>query len=214
MLSYYDLELTNIPPVDKIELIQLLNAYKATTCLVKKDYQTAADIISYRITNPISEADSLEAVMDLEIVYILQKLDGSKKPLVTDYEVYHYPDYQVFKNKHELNRIKLQAIYEKQKGDQTSIPEVVFLSKNYPNPFNPSTTIEFGVPLKSKVNLRIYNIRGQLVKELVNQSYIPGKYKVVWEGKNSQNKQIASGVYFYRLETGGKCITHKMLLLK
>ena len=54
----------------------------------------------------------------------------------------------------------------------------------------------------------------ELVKELVNQTFEPGKYKSVWEGKNTAGKTVASGVYLYRLEAGGKCITHKMLMLK
>jgi hypothetical protein len=52
------------------------------------------------------------------------------------------------------------------------------------------------------------------IKELISQRYEPGKYKTVWEGKNDSGKHVASGVYFYRLEAAGKCLTHKMVLLK
>jgi hypothetical protein len=214
LLSYYDTEIALTNPEDKIEMIWLMNTYKAFTCLEKKDYQGAANIISERITNPISEIDSLNAVMDLEIVYFQRDLDGAKKPLTTNYTQYQYPNLQTFNIKHEENLMKLQAIYDRQNETPSTAPATVILSRNYPNPFNPSTTIEFGVPKSTKVTLKIYNIRGQLVKELVNAKYEPGKFKAVWEGKNDSGKPVATGVYFYRLEAAGKCFTHKMLLLK
>ncbi len=214
LIAYYDLEISATSPEDSIGLIRLMKAYQANTYLAQKDYQAASDIIKERIANPISEADSLEAVMDMEIVYILRDLDESKRPLITSFSQYHYPDLQTYKVKHEENRLKLDALYDIQEETPSSIPTAVYLSRNYPNPFNPTTTIEFGVPKAAKVSIRIYNIRGQLVKELVNQKYEPGKFKVVWEGKNSFGKPVATGVYFYRLEAGGKCFTHKMLMLK
>ncbi len=214
LIAYYDLEISATSPEDSIGLIRLMKAYQANTYLAQKDYQAATDIIKERIANPISEADSLEAVMDMEIVYILRDLDESKRPLITSFSQYHYPDLQTYKVKHEENRLKLDALYDIQEETPSSIPTAVYLSRNYPNPFNPTTTIEFGVPKAAKVLIRIYNIRGQLVKELVNQKYEPGKFKVVWEGKNSFGKPVATGVYFYRLEAGGKCFTHKMLMLK
>jgi hypothetical protein len=214
LLSYYDTEIVQTNPEDKIEMIWLMNTYKAFTCLEKKDYQGAADIISERITNPISEIDSLNAVIDLEIVYFQRELDGAKKPLSTNYTQYNYPNLQTFNMKHTDNLNKLQALYDRQNESPNSIPANVLLNRNYPNPFNPSTTIEFGIPIAEKVSIKIYNIRGQVVKELVNHDYGPGKYNVVWEGKNDSGTSVSSGVYFYRLEAGSKCITHKMLLLK
>ncbi len=89
-----------------------------------------------------------------------------------------------------------------------------FSSRNYPNPFNPTTTIAFEIPSTSDVSLKIYNIKGQLVKELINGRLTPGSYKTEWDGKDQTGNQAASGVYFYRLMTSGKCITSKMLLLK
>jgi Secretion system C-terminal sorting domain len=74
------------------------------------------------------------------------------------------------------------------------IPSDFELSPNYPNPFNPSTTIRFGVPVQSQVKIEIFNILGQRVTELVNTEVGPGYFEKVWQAN------YASGIYFYRIE--------------
>ena len=88
------------------------------------------------------------------------------------------------------------------------------LAQNYPNPFNPTTTIEYSVQTNSLISLNIYNSNGQLVKTLVNESKIPGEYSVVWNGKDDRDKQVASGVYFYKLYTKNFTSSKKMIILK
>jgi len=73
------------------------------------------------------------------------------------------------------------------------------LSANYPNPFNPSTTIKFALPEAGRVTLRIYSLTGQLVRELVHGDYASGRHQVRWDARDAQGQQVASGVYFYRL---------------
>jgi FlgD Ig-like domain/Fibronectin type III domain len=86
---------------------------------------------------------------------------------------------------------------------------------NYPNPFNPITTIKFDLPVEGEVKLTIYNIKGQKVKQLVKDRIEAGTHSVEWNGTDSNNKQVSSGVYFYRLEAAGKkTLTNKMLMLK
>jgi hypothetical protein len=92
-------------------------------------------------------------------------------------------------------------------------PEV-FLHQNYPNPFNPVTTIEYSIPQESKVELKIYNIKGQKVKTLVNELLPAGEHSAIWNGRDSNNKRVGSGIYLYRLQTGSEEQTKKMLLLK
>lgn len=90
-----------------------------------------------------------------------------------------------------------------------------FKLQNYPNPFNPETNISYSIPEKGKVELNIYNIKGQKVKTLVNETQVSGEHTVVWNGTNKQNKRVASGVYFYKLEVNdSKLLINKMLLLK
>ncbi|MEA2095454.1 MAG: right-handed parallel beta-helix repeat-containing protein [Candidatus Cloacimonadota bacterium] len=89
------------------------------------------------------------------------------------------------------------------------------LYQNYPNPFNPTTTISFSVTQNSDfVTLSVYNIKGQKVKTLVKEIKDSGYYQAVWDGTDNNKKQVASGVYFYRLSTGEKTLNKKMLLLK
>lgn len=85
---------------------------------------------------------------------------------------------------------------------------------NYPNPFNPSTTIEFSILNNSKIDLSIYNIKGQKVRTLINEHKENGTHSIVWNGKDSSNNSVASGLYFYKLTSGKDTVTHKMLLLK
>jgi hypothetical protein len=93
-------------------------------------------------------------------------------------------------------------------------PQRFSLFQNFPNPFNPSTTIAYEIAAKSKVVLKIYNILGQEVRVLVNNHQIPGKYTVSWDGKDDRGKPVSSGMYIYRIQAGDKSQSRKMLLLK
>ncbi len=95
-----------------------------------------------------------------------------------------------------------------------AIPVITSLEGNYPNPFNPTTTINYNIANETDVKLDIYNIKGQRVTTLVNEHHEPGYHSVIWNGKDRNNKSVASGVYFYRLKTNDKVLTKKMMLLK
>lgn len=98
--------------------------------------------------------------------------------------------------------------------EQTAIPSVYSLS-NYPNPFNPNTRISFSLPENSKISLEIYNVKGQRVKTLVNRTdYQAGNHNIQWDGKDDNGSSIASGVYFYKLQSTHKTLVNKMLLMK
>ena len=94
------------------------------------------------------------------------------------------------------------------------VPAVNSLSQNFPNPFNPSTTIEFGLRGKGHVSLVIYDVAGRLVKTLVDEERGAGGHKVVWDGKNNTGSTVASGIYFYRLVAGDFVQTKKLVLLR
>jgi hypothetical protein len=101
----------------------------------------------------------------------------------------------------------------------SNLPRDFTLHRNFPNPFNASTQIIFEIKptslgAKEKASLRIYNVRGELVAILVEGLDLAGVYQVVWDGKDNRGEQVASGVYFYRLEMGGRAETRKMTLLK
>jgi len=94
-------------------------------------------------------------------------------------------------------------------GSDKVVPTVYSLEQNYPNPFNPSTTIKFSVPEMSNVKLTIYNAIGQKVAELVNSTLEAGSYSFNWDASN-----VASGLYFYELNTNNFSSVKKMMLMK
>jgi len=92
-------------------------------------------------------------------------------------------------------------------------PSSPILSQNYPNPFNPVTKIEFYVPVASQVELEIFNIKGQKVKVLANNQYEQGYHELTWKGKDESERNVGSGVYFYRLKVNNKTTAVKKCLL-
>ncbi len=116
-------------------------------------------------------------------------------------------------------QVNFQPTYVEQ--EPTSVPLEFSLGQNYPNPFNPTTTIPFTVHGSRfmvhghiHTTLSIYNVRGQLVRTLVDQEMQPGKYSVIWDGRNQNGQDVTSGIYLYRLSTEDSRVTRKMLLLK
>lgn len=93
--------------------------------------------------------------------------------------------------------------------DLSGIPETYRLDANYPNPFNPQTTIQYGLPETARVTLRVYDSVGRLVEDLVDQTQSGGIYRVQFAATD-----LPSGLYFYRLETGTYTEVRSMLLVK
>jgi len=99
--------------------------------------------------------------------------------------------------------------------DDENIPVLVTeLFNNYPNPFNPETTIRYSVKETCPVTIEVYNLKGQLVRTLVNEIKTAGNYSVVWNGRDNNNQPVSSGVYFYKMNTGKYSSTKKMILMK
>ena len=99
-------------------------------------------------------------------------------------------------------------------GDIVIIPLKNELLGNYPNPFNPETTIHFNLQAETHVNIDIYNIRGQKVKSLVSEIKTSGKHQVIWKGTDENGLSVSSGIYFYKMQTSDFKGTKRMLLLK
>lgn len=97
----------------------------------------------------------------------------------------------------------------------SGLPEKWTLEPNYPNPFNPETTINYGVPENGPVQIHIYNLKGELIRTLVNSNHAAGWYNVVWNGKNDSGIPVSTGVYIYSLKSSEKMIkSHKMVYMK
>jgi hypothetical protein len=95
-----------------------------------------------------------------------------------------------------------------------NVPLAYGLSQNYPNPCNPSTTIKFDMKEKGHVTLRIYNVAGQLVCTLHDGVMDAGRYTLTWDGKNNRGASVASGIYFYKMETRSFNKTRKLVVLR
>ena len=89
------------------------------------------------------------------------------------------------------------------------LPQGLILKQNYPNPFNPITNIKYFVPSYSNVSLSVFNIKGQLIENLVNDMKKPGLYSVQFEAN-----QFSSGIYFYQLKSNNTIITKKFIVIK
>ena len=94
------------------------------------------------------------------------------------------------------------------------LPAQFALHQNYPNPFNPSTNIAFELPIRSDVSLRIYNLLGQEIAQLIDGSTEAGRHSLTWNGTTTSGEPAGSGVYFYRLESENATFTKKMIMLK
>ena len=98
--------------------------------------------------------------------------------------------------------------------EATGIPETMALLQNYPNPFNPTTTIRYNLSNPSNVTLKIFNIMGKEVRELVAENQQPGTYNVLWDGNDCFGNSVSGGVFFYMIKTNNFTETKKMILLK
>jgi len=98
--------------------------------------------------------------------------------------------------------------------DGAGIPGGYALYANYPNPFNPSTTIGFDLPQTAAVTLTVYDILGREVRQLVNRPMGPGNHRVAWNGRTNGGREVPTGIYITRLETPGYTTSIKMVLLK
>lgn len=99
-------------------------------------------------------------------------------------------------------------------GETTTLVAEYQLFANYPNPFNPSTMIRLHLPHSVPVHLAVYNLRGTVVRTLVDRPMTPGDHTIHWDGRNSAGEQMSAGVYFYRIITPEFTATRKMLLVK
>jgi hypothetical protein len=116
-----------------------------------------------------------------------------------------------FRNIYKYEIIDNSAIEE----DNIATIENPIQIKTYPNPFNPTTTIDFSIQNKSHIELSVFNIKGQKIKTLINKQMQGGNHSINWNGDNETGNNVSSGIYYYRLNVNGKTeVVNKCLLLK
>ncbi|MCL1827500.1 MAG: T9SS type A sorting domain-containing protein, partial [Candidatus Cloacimonetes bacterium] len=202
--------------LESIEEEYLQNHIAQVTALLRlydEDYIEAITLYQAIIDNPPDEVSELLAELNTAFAYYQLVMMGSKKTVA---DAVHKPETyaELVSIQQDIwNRIYNLGNKDIETGE---IPEVFenSLSGNYPNPFNPDTTIKFGLKEDSKVNISIYNIKGQKVRTLTNEFMLKGNHSVVWHGKDDKEKDVASGIYFYRMTTDHFTATKKMVLMK
>jgi len=115
---------------------------------------------------------------------------------------YHGPVHVDVTNNHGLNHLS------------SDIPDVLMLYPNFPNPFNPSTMINYQLPMVSDVELSVYNLLGQKIKTLVSERQEAGTYQVKWDGRSDMGKSVSNGIYYAVLSNQDLVKTINMILIK
>lgn len=96
----------------------------------------------------------------------------------------------------------------------SNLPSKFTVEQNYPNPFNNATMIPFQIPQKSHVRICIFNTMGQEILRLLDQEVMSGTYRILWDGKDANGREMSSGIYFYRVEACGQVLTRRLLYLR
>ncbi len=134
----------------------------------------------------------------------------------------NYQDFIVWEDARSSGKTEIDGLYIQfvdylhvvPNSDLVTPAPVAVLYNNYPNPFNPETTISFSLHKQGKAKLEIFNIKGQKVRTLLDDTVTSGLHNIVWNGNNDDHKSVGSGVYFYRLTAGHLIGTKKMILIK
>ena len=177
-----------------------------------KDYITAIDRFENTINNSQIPDEVIMAMIDEGYCYMELSDEGERGlPDNCTVKTATLDEYQA-----KVRELESQFSFYPKKQDSNTTPvtgNIVMLS-NYPNPFNPTTTISFDIANESDVSITVYNIKGQKVKKLINDQLTAGEHSVIWNGKDNNNKNVASGIYFYKISAGKSSAIKKMLLLK
>ena len=158
------------------------------------------------ISFPLDRYDLGEKDKSLFSIYRYDEKNGWEK------QASFLDENSIFAKVRKLGAYRL--VYDAKQEHITGIPKTYQLFQNYPNPFNPQTVIKYDLPKSGQVNITVYNILGQKVKTLVDEHQEAGYKSVNWNGKDGEGKDVASGIYFYKIRTVGFEKTKKMVLLK
>ena len=196
--------------------LEFLKPY-ALTALVSKqikagNFKDAVDSYEKLIKSYPSHSLVVEWLYGEGSVYKHLLKDGQKANDIFAEIIKNFPESSTAQSaRNEMGVIKENSLVKKAQVNE--IP-TEFSADNYPNPFNPSTTISYTLPENGIVTIRIFDMLGREVTTLVDGYTNAGNKKVVWDGKNSNGNQVTSGVYLYRVTFKGQVISKKMIMLK
>lgn len=208
-VTSYAYETTANTPIAKPLPVEL-TSFNALVTLnsVKLKWETATEVNNYGFEIERCEISDIRNEIWEKIGFV-EGHGNSNSPKKYIFEDKTYAAGKVYK--YRLKQIDFDGAFEHSDElvVETTVPEKAELAQNYPNPFNPSTTIKFSMPEADFAKLTVYNSIGQEVSVLINENLEPGFYTYLFDGS-----KLASGAYVYKLETAGRVITKKMLLIK
>lgn len=191
------------------ELLKVANQYKVLCDLIDKNYVSAINAYENIIQNSGSFSDSLYAAIDLCMTYLLMMNDPDKGAVVVKFPNLRPNSYDEYLAMRKLmfNNISSQDHNHEVIADNTDI-------KTYPNPFNPIINFEITTPKVLNTDICLYNIRGQLVKRIKCENLQKGKNTVIWNGRDSNNNAVSSGIYVYKVSTPEGLVSGKITMVK
>jgi len=172
------------------------------------------------------ECQGAEVVEDLKCqicAYILTEEQGQEIEFAFWYEgrsgVERKANYQIHENGYPVSSNTLFTglpgeFYTISFNHEEESAVIPYSFSCYPNPFNPETTVSFSLETEAEVELEIYNIKGQKIRTLVNETFRPNTYNITWNGDNGSGYKVSSGVYFVKLKINNEVLTNKVILLK
>ena len=143
---------------------------------------------------------------DVELIRLRLKVISTLQSNSLKVELTNLMAARTFRDLLPLARVKLPNF--------TSAPPAFALYQNYPNPFNPQTAINFDVPQSVKVRVDVYNLLGQHIKKLTDETASPGHHQILWDGLDDQGHKVGNGIYFVRLTAGKIVLVKKMMVIK
>jgi len=195
------------------DTLNLVNAYERndTTNIFYRYYKQSENKYGYKFLTHTYYGFSEPAVVsfgDNKNVYNFITAEHQPDPLI--YQYYDEDKAMWYLCSGELGDLVTTGIEE----SNNNTPADYSLKQNYPNPFNPTTRIEYYISNRSNVKINIYNMSGELIKVLLNEEKNTGNYSITWDGRNNSDDLVASGAYFYQIQTNDFVQVKKMIYLK
>jgi subtilisin family serine protease/tetratricopeptide (TPR) repeat protein len=170
--------------------------YEECLALVKRmleEYNAAIAYYESIIDNNTTYYDSIYAIIDIGNTYLESNNKASGK--------YYNLRPKSLMDHINLTRRLLNKLFDSTDNTNSIIHEKIVLNQNYPNPFNPTTSISYSLPKDSHAEISVYNVKGQKIITLLNSTQSKGNHTVIWNGKDYNNRQVGSGLYFYSIVT-------------
>lgn len=185
--------------------------------LAANDYEKAIQALEHRIQTITSEDKRLRAMIHQAYFYLKLAESGVDARALPQYCSVKTPTFDAYLQKVEEleSRLSYNFSPDKKYPPIQAVQPAAFQLGNYPNPFNPSTSIEFYLQQPSNVTLAIYDVSGKLITVLIQDDLSDGHHSVHWNGRDAHDRSVPSGIYVAKIENRyGKRETHKILLLK